>query len=353
MSIPQAIFQRTRPDFAKFAMYGFRQRGGEWHYQQHILDGDFRVDITVSEDGEVNAKVIDSLDDREYANVNIAAQQGEFVNRVRDAYRDVLEEVRAACFVNLPFVFAQSNRLAKQVHAHFGDIPEPFMGNNAQAFKHASKQKWYGIIIHLPRHKITPTEDTDLRVDVLNVKVEREKIPDLLTQTGYYPAYHMNKTHWVSIILDDTVPDADIMTLLTQSHGLCGKATSTCRTEDGSKSWLIPANPKHFDVIQAFTEKETLTWRQRTNIVVGDTVYLYLGAPYSAILYQCQVLETDLPHENANTTKRMRIQRTATYEQTQFPLSKLKTYGVNAIRSVRSMPESLRNDLEKVSKRET
>ncbi len=35
---------------------------------------------------------------------------------------------------------------------------------------------------------------------------------------GVIPAYHMNKTHWNTIILDGSVPDDDIKTMLGDSY---------------------------------------------------------------------------------------------------------------------------------------
>ena len=37
------------------------------------------------------------------------------------------------------------------------------------------------------------------------------------------PAYHMNKTHWISVILDGSVPDADILRMIEESHRLTDK----------------------------------------------------------------------------------------------------------------------------------
>lgn len=34
------------------------------------------------------------------------------------------------------------------------------------------------------------------------------------------PAYHLNKTHWNSIILDGTVPDTDIQRMIGESYDL-------------------------------------------------------------------------------------------------------------------------------------
>ena len=37
------------------------------------------------------------------------------------------------------------------------------------------------------------------------------------------PAYHMNKKHWVSVILDGTVRENDVKKMISESHKLCGK----------------------------------------------------------------------------------------------------------------------------------
>lgn len=37
------------------------------------------------------------------------------------------------------------------------------------------------------------------------------------------PAYHMNKEHWNSIILDGTIPTPEIHRMIAESHALCAK----------------------------------------------------------------------------------------------------------------------------------
>jgi predicted DNA-binding protein (MmcQ/YjbR family) len=40
------------------------------------------------------------------------------------------------------------------------------------------------------------------------------------TFTAITPGYHMNKRHWISVVLDGTIPDELLEELLAQSHGL-------------------------------------------------------------------------------------------------------------------------------------
>lgn len=37
------------------------------------------------------------------------------------------------------------------------------------------------------------------------------------------PAYHMNKKHWNSLILDGTIPEDDIRRMIAESYDLCTK----------------------------------------------------------------------------------------------------------------------------------
>lgn len=45
------------------------------------------------------------------------------------------------------------------------------------------------------------------------------------------PAYHMNKEHWNSVILDGTVPDDEIERMITMSYELCGKTAGRKKKE--------------------------------------------------------------------------------------------------------------------------
>jgi predicted DNA-binding protein (MmcQ/YjbR family) len=55
-------------------------------------------------------------------------------------------------------------------------------------------------------------------VEVMNIKLNPEKIKELHKEKGFYPAYHMNKKNWISILLNDTVPDKVLLDLLDESH---------------------------------------------------------------------------------------------------------------------------------------
>ena len=79
-------------------------------------------------------------------------------------------------------------------------------------------------------------------------------------------------------------------------------------------------------------------------------MFIYVGAPVSAILYKCRVTETDIPYEYSDRdltiTAVMKIRLQKRYEPDRFTFEKLKEdYGIYAVRGPRGIPEELREAL--------
>lgn len=103
------------------------------------------------------------------------------------------------------------------VKKKYGTEPEYLWERNPSyaVLRHQDNGKWYGILMDVPKNKLG-LSGTDA-VDILDVKCEPAMI-DLLRQSpGFLPGYHMNKNHWVSILLDGTVSEGTILDLLDMS----------------------------------------------------------------------------------------------------------------------------------------
>ena len=71
--------------------------------------------------------------------------------------------------------------------------------------RHADNKKWYALVMKISRRKLGI--DSDEMVDVVNLKLPTEMFGSFGAQDGVYPAYHMNKLHWISVILQDASDD--------------------------------------------------------------------------------------------------------------------------------------------------
>ncbi|AZS49455.1 MmcQ/YjbR family DNA-binding protein [Entomomonas moraniae] len=78
--------------------------------------------------------------------------------------------------------------------------------------------KWFGLIMNVQKEKLGI--DGNDSVDVLDLKAPPDIIGSLRLSKDFLPAYHMNKEHWVSILLDGSVPTAQICELIDSSFDL-------------------------------------------------------------------------------------------------------------------------------------
>ena len=86
------------------------------------------------------------------------------------------------------------------------------------ALRHGAGGSWYGLLMDVPREKIGLSGEGT--VALLDVKIKPEEITHLLDQQGFVPAYHMNKDHWISIILDGSISETLTRELLDESYDL-------------------------------------------------------------------------------------------------------------------------------------
>ena len=77
--------------------------------------------------------------------------------------------------------------------------------------RHADSRKWYAIVMKVSRRKFG--FDSDEVIDVVNLKLPTEMFGSFGVADGVYHAYHMNKLHWISVLLPNA-PD-DIVQFLT------------------------------------------------------------------------------------------------------------------------------------------
>ena len=89
-------------------------------------------------------------------------------------------------------------------------------------FRHSDNNKWYAIILRVSRRKFGI--DSDELIDVVNLKLPTEMFGSFGASEGVYPAYHMNKLHWISVLLPDA-PNEVVQFLLNASF----EATKTKR----------------------------------------------------------------------------------------------------------------------------
>lgn len=217
MEIEETIFQKTKIDFHKLNNIGFVKKQNRYYISKNILNDTLQIIVEIDELGIVKGKVIDLAFNDEYPFYRKGSQNGGFSQIVKAEFEKFLTYIKDNCTISYDFTSNQANRITKLIEDFYHDKPCFLWDDLPQSgvFRNPQNNKWYGLIMNINKNKLT---NGSKMVDILNVKLPKDQIVLLLERPNFYPAYHMNKKNWLTIILDDSLSDEEIMTYLKISH---------------------------------------------------------------------------------------------------------------------------------------
>lgn len=214
------IFKAYQFNSKKAKEYGFVENQGVWTFSSTILQGDFLMIVTVV-DGVLGLQVYDQETGDLYPQVHMKSMRGTFVGSVREACLEVLYDIRKACFEVQEFLCLQTKRIMTLVQENYEDQLEYLWEKSPDTavLRHDDNQKWYAVLMKISWEKLDKSREG--QVEVVNLK--HDQVADLLVEKGIYPAFHMNKRYWISLPLDDTLSDEQILELFERSWFLTSK----------------------------------------------------------------------------------------------------------------------------------
>jgi len=116
---------------------------------------------------------------------------------------------------NIIFGFAEKN---------FGSKPEYLWRKSPDTavLRNNKNKKWYAIIMKVAKKKLGI--DKIGNTQILNLKLDPIMVSSLINEEGHYPAYHMNKEHWISIDLNNKkLIDDEVLSLIRLSFEIVDK----------------------------------------------------------------------------------------------------------------------------------
>ena len=221
MKLVDDLFKRYRGDLPSLVLYGFKKDEESYIYSELIHNGQFKLVLTYHAD-KLSGKLLDTVFEDEYSQIDNDSSLG-FIASLKEECDAVLLDIRDKCFIKEVYLFDQSNRIDAWMKKNYGTTPE-FMWDDTPGFgvyRNDISRKWYALIMNLSRKKIVP-ESENKEVEVMNLHTGNET-EECLKRKGIYPCYHMNKKYWISIILDDTLKDEEIFSLIELSYQLSKK----------------------------------------------------------------------------------------------------------------------------------
>ncbi len=230
------IFSSAKPLREKFAAFGFKKRGDSLVCKKALAGGDFYATLTIC--GEtLTAHVYDAATDELYAPFDMRGARGAFVAAVREEVQKIVDDFSERCFESedihkkyVAFVESEFNCKAEFPWAEKCGARGDF-GANERAVKSndrasaASKrysdaavfrcpnQKWFALVMEISYKNLGLASDE--KVFTVNLKADPERVADLVDKKTIFPAYHMNKKHWITVLLSSAT-DFELLRSLTE-----------------------------------------------------------------------------------------------------------------------------------------
>lgn len=216
----EAFFQRKSCNLQKLEAFGFQPEGGGYIYATPILDGQFRLIVTLPAGGGVTTQVYDNETGDEYVLYKVGEASGAFTGGVRAAVEAVLAEVSRECFEPDVFRSEQARQAIAYIRQAYGSEPEYLwekFPDNA-VWRRADNRKWFGAILTVAPEKLglPPGEPTE----IIDLRIAKGQVEHTVDGKKYFPGWHMNKKSWYTMLLDGSVAAEEVFRRIDESYRL-------------------------------------------------------------------------------------------------------------------------------------
>lgn len=214
------IFHNKKVIPSRLLTWGFEQHDTNYVYRKLLSASELELIVTITEQGDVSSEIVDTIFHEPYILHLIENTAGSFVGNIKQQYEKILTEIADCCFDTDVFQSAQAKELISYVTETYGDDLEYLwkkFPNNA-IWRRKDTQKWYAALLTVSKRKLGI--DSDETAEIIDLRIEPKEIETLIDNERYFLGYHMNKKHWYTIILDNSVPTAEICSRIDISYSL-------------------------------------------------------------------------------------------------------------------------------------
>ncbi len=207
LDIP-TFFKKYKVKYETLLSYGFILKDSVYVYRKKIVEDTFEISLFISQDKGISYEVWDLDFNEKCFSINTS-------KIIESACISVLEDIKKNCFSKEDYYGLQANRLNDYIKNQYKIFPEflwekyPDYG----VYRNTSNQKWFAMILNIDYSVLDKNKHGF--IEVMNLKAKNPE--SIINNKNIYPAYHMNKKNWISVVLDESLDDKFIITLLDNS----------------------------------------------------------------------------------------------------------------------------------------
>lgn len=215
------IFRSAKIKKDSLKATGFATTDGETYTMSPTVSaGAFRADITLSLEAQtLSVHLFDTETGEKYALFDMPSSHGAFVASLREEVQKFIDDIKSKCF--------ESKNLKKDyiswIKNQFGAEPDfPWPDTPDYCVFRCPNEKWFALVMRLKYKQLGLTGDEN--VWVVNIKADQTEIPNLIDHKSIFPAWHMNKKHWITVLLTAVTDLEKLCELTLNSYELVSKS---------------------------------------------------------------------------------------------------------------------------------
>lgn len=184
----------------------------DYFLRKIILGGSFFAELHLeAEKQKLEVHVFDATTNEQYALFDMPSVNGAFVAKLREAVQNIIESIKSNCFETKNL----RDKYVSYLQSHFSANPDfPWESTPDACVFRCSNNKWFALIMKIKYRQLGLKSEEE--VFVVNLKADENTIPSLIDNKSIFKSYHMNKKHWITILLT-AVTDFDTLCELTQN----------------------------------------------------------------------------------------------------------------------------------------
>lgn len=142
---------------------------------------------------------------------------------MRTEYEQLLLEIAEKCFDRAVFQTTQAHYVLEYARSKYGNEPEYLWKQfpSYAVLRRSDNAKWYAALLQISPDKIGLSDGP--KIEVLDLRASPAEIENLIDGKKYFPGYHMNKKHWLTLCLNNAISTQEILQRLDSSYQLALK----------------------------------------------------------------------------------------------------------------------------------
>ena len=201
----------------KLADFGFEKNDDSFLCRKDLAGTDFYVVLKL-ESENLSAEVFEKTTDERYVLFDVERAKGSFDCSVRKQVFGIIDKFREKCCVSTDV----KKKYAEFIQERFGiNGDNPWQDTPEYTVFRCENKKWFALVMKIKFRQIGIFGDED--VFVVNLKSDCEKIPEIVDKKTVFPAWHMNKKYWITVLLTSATDWKKLCELTERSFELVNK----------------------------------------------------------------------------------------------------------------------------------